>query len=175
MTIQISNIKQKTNLYNKIYILSEKDFTQNLNIFPKINIYYNKNIFKFDDEDDEDDFLDEYDIILKIYIILISQIYIYKTPDSIKRNYNDYIITIINMYVDLYNKKEFNINNELCLYELYNIIKKNKDIKKLDYNYYLLLYDIIYIMLSNNNNIIDLKEYKERINENIENKFILEY
>ena len=59
MTIQISNIKQKTNLYNKIYILSEKDLTQNLNIFPKMNIYYNKNIFKellFSQNRDGEDF-----------------------------------------------------------------------------------------------------------------------
>ncbi len=157
------NIEKYNLIISKNYI-NEKDIEKilfNKYFYPSIQNYLDKNNNILDEyEDLFDNFTDIIYKIISIYILLISQVYIYLENNEYRKNDENYIITIYLMYCDYFNKNKviFNINNLYILYQTYLYFDKYKYSNN---NFYLLYKRFLSIYKI----IIESKIKKININE----------
>jgi hypothetical protein len=167
------NIDKYNFIINKNYLLEKnlEKIIYNPYFFPFIKNYLDENNNVIEEyEDFFDNFTEIIYKIICIYILLLSQVYIFLENNEYRKNDENYIITIYLMYCDFYskNKLTFNLNNISILYQTYLYFEKYKYSNN---NFYLLYkrFNSIYKM------IIDSNIKKININEFFRKNIINDY
>ncbi len=163
--INISEKNIENIIYHKYFFNHTKNyFDENLNI-----------IDEFDDKFDDYKIIIEY--LLRIYILIISQIHIYLENNYYKKNKNDYILTIYLMYFDFLNKNKvhFSIQNIYILYQTYLYFDKYKYSNNIYYLIYKRFISLSKTLLESNNKKINVNDFfkKNIILESLESNMNL--
>ncbi len=109
-------------------------------------------------EDSFEDFLNLIYKILSVYILLISQVYIFKENNPLRIQDKNYIFTIYLMYCDYFTKNKilFNDKNLFILYQTYEYFQKYKYSNNnfyLVYKRFISLYNYLFKINQKNINI----------------------